>query len=710
MILTLFVTWALVAVSLFNTILLLWLGLTLWLNANRRDLGIAVAAAGFLLGSAFFVGHAALLLSDSWQMTRSNTLWLAVAMTPVAILPYIWYLVLLRYNGFWLEPAGDLRRRHRPWVVLLAAVLLTGLGSLALLGLPYVPVFRLLTPWLWPVRDLVKSAVFGVPVVTLGYPLYVLGCVLLSLDALRRPGAAARPLGDLARSRARPWLVAASLLLTAVGALVAATLAWTITNTRQDGYFLFTREAMEVIGRFDLAISLLIAGVVLLLGQAMTAYELFTEQPLPRRELARQWRRAILLAAAYGLLMGGALAWGLEPEYAALLTALLMTAFFALQGWRARVEWEGAVRQLRPFLTSQRWYDALIAPAGDITAESPEVPDPFQTLCEGLLNTTAAYLIPVGPVGTLIAPQCYPGDRAAPALGVLVGQIAGLDDLALSIDPAQYGGATWAVALGRDRRGADLAGVLLLGPRRDGGLYTQEEIEIARAACERLMDLAAGVALSQRLMRLQRERMTATQVLDQRARRALHDEVLPLIHTAMLSLAAGATAEAAIQQLSAAHQEVSNLLRALPPTAAPEIARLGLIEALKRMVAVEFAAAFAEVTWDCAPGVEAQVARLSPLAAETLYYAAREAVRNASRHARQPDQPAGARLAIGAGARNGQLQLTIVDNGPGLPRTPGAGQGLALHSTLMAVAGGSLTLETTPGGGTRVVLAAPTGA
>ena len=31
------------------------------------------------------------------------------------------------------------------------------------------------------------------------------------------------------------------LLLTAVGTLVAAVLAWTITNTRQDGYYVLTR-------------------------------------------------------------------------------------------------------------------------------------------------------------------------------------------------------------------------------------------------------------------------------------------------------------------------------------------------------------------------------------------------------------------------------------------------------------------------------------
>ena len=158
MILTSLVTWALVAVSLFNTILLLWLGITLWLNANRRDLGVAVIAFGFLLGSAFFVAHAALLLSDTWQLTRSNTLWLAVAMTPITLLPYVWYVVLLRYCGYWVDEdrqpapappslgcADGARPADRPR--------LPGAA-----GYTYVPVLRLLTPWVWSLRELVKTA------------------------------------------------------------------------------------------------------------------------------------------------------------------------------------------------------------------------------------------------------------------------------------------------------------------------------------------------------------------------------------------------------------------------------------------------------------------------------------------------------------------------------------------------------------------------
>jgi len=46
--------WAIQAISLFNAILLVWLGLTVLLNSDRRRWGIWVAGGGMLLGAAFF--------------------------------------------------------------------------------------------------------------------------------------------------------------------------------------------------------------------------------------------------------------------------------------------------------------------------------------------------------------------------------------------------------------------------------------------------------------------------------------------------------------------------------------------------------------------------------------------------------------------------------------------------------------------------------
>lgn len=50
-----FLDWAVLAVSLFNTILLLWLGLTVLLNAEGRVWGICLAAGGLLLGAIFLL-------------------------------------------------------------------------------------------------------------------------------------------------------------------------------------------------------------------------------------------------------------------------------------------------------------------------------------------------------------------------------------------------------------------------------------------------------------------------------------------------------------------------------------------------------------------------------------------------------------------------------------------------------------------------------
>lgn len=695
-------TWALVAVSLFNTILMLWLAFSLWLNAQRRSAGVVVAVLGFCLGSGLFISHSAVLLSGELQLTRSNTLWLAVAMVPALLLPYVWYVVLLWYGGFWASGARALRRRHRPWVSIDSLIVLLGFVCLTLLGAPFLPFPPGIIQAIGPARELIKTPFLGIPLVALGYPLYVLLCVVLSLDALWRPSLEDRAPGNRAHNKARPWLVGATALLLAVAGMVAATVVWTITNTREQGYYILTPDRLEVIGRFDLLTIILVAAVILLLGQAMTGYELFTGRILPRRGLARQWRRAIWLAASYGVLMGGALVWGLEPVYAILLTALLMTAFFSLLGWRAYGDWEQAMRQLRPLVAGQRWYDALVVPSPATTLP----PDQFRALCENVLDTDVAYLVPAGPTAAFVQPQAYPAKAGAlaPGLGALVETALTDASLVVPIDPGPYAGATWAVPLWRER---GLIGVLLIGPRRDGGLYTQEEIEIARATGERLVDGAASLELSQRLMGLQRERMAATQVLDQQTRRVLHDEVLPLIHTAMLSLAAGEPVEAVQQHLSVAHRQVSALLRQLPATVAPEIARLGIVAAIRRAVDVEFGPAFGSVTWQVEEDAAERAVALTPMAGETLFHAAREVVRNAAKHARPAAGPSGLCLAIAVRIVEGQIEIVVEDNGSGFSPDSASGQGLALHSTLMAIVGGTLSLESVPGQVTRARLSLP---
>jgi signal transduction histidine kinase len=257
-----------------------------------------------------------------------------------------------------------------------------------------------------------------------------------------------------------------------------------------------------------------------------------------------------------------------------------------------------------------------------------------------------------------------------------------------------------------DERG--LIGVFLLGEKRDGGLYTQEEIEIARASGERLIDTQASLAVASRLMGLQRRQFTQGQVLDQQTRRVLHDEVLPRVHSLMLTIQAGDSATA-VAGLGEIHHQLADLLRELPIARAPEVGRLGLLGALRQAVAGELGGAFEAVEWKISPEAERRILDIPPTTGEVIYYALREAIRNAARHGRGPDGGDPLRLSLTAEWQPG-LRLIVADDGVGLTapaETGSGGQGLALHSTMMAVVGGSLSVESPPGKGTQVILTLP---
>jgi signal transduction histidine kinase len=400
------------------------------------------------------------------------------------------------------------------------------------------------------------------------------------------------------------------------------------------------------------------------------------------------------------VLLGGALVFGLEPVYAVLLTAVLMTVFFVLLSWQSAAEWRKAMRQLRPIVTSEGWYERLTDPAVDPAHGARQ--DAFQVLCEAVITAPLAFLVPAGPLASFVAPHAYPSSTALPGRSWAPEALA-TDRLATAVSADEYAGAGWAVPLWSER---GLTGVLLLGARADGSLYSEEELEIARATGERLIDTAASLALSQKLMALQREQMAQSQLLDQRTRRVLHDEVLPLIHTAMLAVASGERSETALERLSDAHREVSALLRILPSAMTPDVARLGPIAALRKAVDGEFGLAFESVTWDVSEAAEVAAHGLPALKAETLYYAGRELVRNAARHA-QPPGSTSRRLKVSATCQHGQMQLIVEDNGSGWDGGTLKGHGLELHIALMAIAGGALTFARQQPGSTQAALVMP---
>jgi signal transduction histidine kinase len=701
----LYLDWPILSLSIFNTIILLWLGLIVLLNAERRHWGVYLVGGGFILGWTVFLSHTILIGSAESIFSLNLELWWRYSWIPEVMLPFGWYVAMLWYGGYWDDSNSSLHRRHARWLWITAGLtLIVGL-YLALDN----PAARL-----WEAISQLQYATVSTHDyrwLVLSYPVVLLLCLLLSMDVLRHPGPSTRVMGALARRRARPWLLTAGGMLLAaslfVGAAIGLVLSLVSTAFHYDDF-------LQTLAWVDLITLVLVTLAILAAGQAVVSYEIFTGRTLPRRGLSRYWQRALALAAGYSLLTGLALELQIRPVFSLLLATLIMTVFYALLGWRLYAERDLHFRSLRPFVSGQQLYETLVNL--DRSPVALDIQTAFISLCRDVLEAQSACLVPTGSMAPLVGPpMIYPpaSDTNIPVIQDLITEMQSPQTLVVSLEAGRYGDARWAAPLWSER---GLIGVLLVGERVEGGLYTQEEMEIARTVGERLIDLKASAEVSQRLMALQRQRIATNQVLDQQTRRVVHDDVLPKLHAAMLALSEDQGQDQAnqtgMQMLADVHRRLSDLLREIPITSSPQVARLGLLTALEEAIEREFKPAFNQVVIDIAEEARVQSAQLPAMTAEVVYYAAREAVRNAAQHARAHGQ-AGENpidLMIAANWVDG-LTVTIEDNGRGiahaLTEASQEGHGLALHSTLMAVLGGSLSVESVPGSFTRVILHLP---
>lgn len=701
--------WAMMAVSLFNTVLMLWLGLTVLLNANHRDWGVWLMGGGLLAGAAFFISHSAILGQELAMNLDGLNFWWRAGWFPVTVSPFAWYVAVLWYSGFWAAPPNRLKRRHRAplWLMTLWLVALIAL----LLAANPIPAYEQLIQ-----LDLGGTlAVRNIPLLFLLFPLWMVACIVLSLDVLRHPAEVADANTQIARQRSRPWLLGTAGALLAVSLVVAYFIGSVVVMQAGRAEGGLSAISIQTVAAYDLALSLLIALSSLLLGQAVVSYEIFMGRVLPRHSFVRHWRNAIILAAGFGVTVGWSIAADLRPIYSLLLATLLLTLFYTLYSWRSFWEREQFVARLRPFVQSQG-----ITP--DPLHASTSASGLLAALCRDVLGTAHAQIIPLGSVAPLVTtPLRYPPAVSAPASPSLRAP-RDLNAGMTALDAAEYAPYHWAIALW-DERGR--IGALLVGEKLDGGLYSQEEMETAQAAGERIVHLLAGEQMVRRLIELQRKRSAEQSVMDLRTRRTLHDEILPLLHLAALQLSSADRQHSAIQEtlrtLAEAHQRIASLLTTSQPAPARDPAPCELVGALRALVAHEFAHNFEQIQWqgmmgaECAGQVEtSQTLYVEAMVGEVLLGAAREVMRNATTHGRgcRADRPLCLQIAlcVDQGAHDGDLgeiTLTISDDGVGLETsgaTPpgGSGNGLALHSTLLAMVGGYLTVEPGVEGGVVV--------
>lgn len=100
------------------------------------------------------------------------------------------------FSGFWAAPQSRLKRRHRAWLWLM--VLWLGELITLLLAANPIPAYDQLVQLDWDGTLAVRTT----PVLLLLFPLWMVGCILLSIDVLRKPAEVDNANTKTARQRA----------------------------------------------------------------------------------------------------------------------------------------------------------------------------------------------------------------------------------------------------------------------------------------------------------------------------------------------------------------------------------------------------------------------------------------------------------------------------------------------------------------------------
>lgn len=757
-----------IAVSVFNLITFLWLGMMVLLLGDRRNLITWVGGIGLLLGALFFLCHGALVGAGVPVGDSPSDVWWRVSWLPAFVAPLFWAATGLHYAGL----AGVWKYLRLPVLMMVA-----GLGLVTvLLALVYWPelahygdFIRLLdasirlrqpahpTPGVSPVLPALGLAFVVYIAVCASLPWILLVARRLLPDAARRRQQAESDetllwnAGD-AWSRARTGLIGASLFMMAAGAVVAGIGALVLLSEHRASLTTVTGSlpiqvpvtrpghVPTVLVSADLVVQVALSGLGLTLGRAVLRQGILVERRLPQRGYLSHWRGMALVAA----LLAAAVAWmaGYEPEALPdlLLLVALITCTYAVITWQSFAAHDRLLTQMRPFIASLTTGQANWL-ATDPREIENNVAALFTSLCRDVLGASRGRL-------TLTAGRLHRTfTYTAPAT--------------VASDP--YDHQEWALPVS-DERG--VVARLVLGPRVDGAGYTSTDLEVARACGQRILDAVGEFVTAQAIASLARQRGLEAELSAALPRRVLHDDVLPRLHLAMLRLealrtrlpvarvaepagTAGTAAsaaqsaqaheqpeateelEAVVRELGQAHHDLAALMRAAPIANKRHLEN-GLVSALRATLDGEFRGTFDELSFEASADARSAADALTPIVADLLLGAIQEALRNAGRHGRGGDLHRRLALQVAITADDTSVTATVADDGVGLQpernhdgpteetvdadvtafvvqpaNTAGTRSGLLTHGALIALVGGTLTVRSVPSRGTTVTIIVP---
>lgn len=688
-----------IALSVFNLITFLWLGLMVLLLGDRRNLITWVGGIGLLLAALFFLCHGALVGAGVPAGASPSDVWWRVSWLPAFVAPLFWAATGLHYAGL----AGVWKYLRLP---VLGAVAVLGLVTilLALFDWPalahYGDFIRLLDASLrlrQPARPAPNVSPV-LPALGLAFVVYIAVCASLPWillvarrllpDATRRDERAqsdATLLWDAgdAWSRARAGLLGASLCMLAAGAVVAGIGALVLLSEHRtalptvSGTLPIQVPATRpghvpiILVGADLVVQGALAGLGLTLGRAVLRQGILVERRLPQRGYLSHWRGMALIAAV----LAAAVAWmtGIEAEVLPdlLLLVALITGAYAVVTWQSFAAHDRLLTQMRPFIASLTTSQTSWL-ATDPREIERNVEALFTSLCRDVLGAARGHLSLTA--GRLRRTFVY----SAPVT-------AGSD---------LYDRQEWALPVS-DERG--VVARLVLGPRVDGAGYTSADLEVARACGQRILDAVGEFVAAQAIASLARRRGLETELSAALPRRVLHDEVLPRLHLAMLRLEAlrtrssiarvaehvgapaalGQPAEtdrapiatdelaAVVHELGEAHHDLAALMRATPIANKRHLDQ-GLVSALRAALDGEFRGAFDALTFDAPDEACAAADALAPIVADLLLGAVQESLRNAGRHGRGGDLHRRLAVRVALSSDEQAVTVTVADDGVGL--------------------------------------------
>ena len=780
----------LLALSIFNLIAFLWLAFTVWLNGDRKA-GIArLGVVGLGLSALFFYIQALLIASPLTQpsgLVSQDFLWHLIWLPALGV-PYIWFAIGLYYAAL----INQKWRRRRPYLLVFSALL----GGTVLVFLlvnhstfTYAGALGLIVSN--DALNDIRNGIFSTPVVlSLLFLCYVTFCAIAPWFTLGRISRLLRVFWRFLVQRtprkaglrhalvdafwddprdknlledphlswylARPGLLLAALLMvlltTTLGVLVIQSIVVWLQHPSAPVPRQVPVKVVFASGNFiplnlvimDLCATGAVALVILLIGYSIVRHGILIERSLSRRGFFEQWSGTVIVATCVAIFIALLVFITHSNVGGLLLITSLATGAYALFTWSSYTAHDRYVAMLGPFVRStslRHWLNT------DLQKTEKDLEHLFYHLCHNVLGVRCAYLVVLA--GTVRRRFSYRWPMPSVAGGALfqpVGDKAPLEKgevswmrngasetpsrIQLFVDDEPM--ICWVLPI-HDERG--LVATLYLGPLEDGGALTDEDMNLAHACGQRILDTLGDHEAMQAVAGLLRRRIVDVKLLGAQQRRVLHDEILPQMHLALLQLetlrsqsANGATpapgheeeraqaVDETIALISDTHRRLAAMMRATAPSAPHRLEQDGMLSAIRTMLEQDFQYAFDEVEWCVSDETAAYIDEVMPPAiAELVFAAVQETLRNAARHARGSDEHRHLRLLFKAAWNKADhsLEVVVTDDGVGITSatsaTSGTGGGLLTHSALLAIAGGSLTIKSSPGEGVTVRILLPAG-